>query len=113
MNDLMPSSFSLMHVATNLPSPNMTLVPTLTRLPGLTKASQTASFCSNNKSSITALVSSFTPIRRAGITFVLLTTKTSLDESSSRICENVWCSKLAVFLSTIKRRDSSRLFNGC
>ena len=62
----------------NKPSPKITLVPGFNFLPGFTITSHISpSIRCNNKNSTCAPVSSFTPYKRAGITFVLFLTKQS------------------------------------
>ena len=67
-----------MHSAFNSPFPNLITVPSFTLFAGLAKVTQVLSPISfNNNTSITAFVSSFSPIYLAGITFVSFKTKAS------------------------------------
>ena len=74
----MPSPFFSRHSIKSSPSPKETTVPTLTALALPINTSYSSSLSAfNNTTSIFAPVGTLMPLSLAGITFVLLITKTS------------------------------------
>ena len=112
---LFPSSTISIISPLSFPPPNTILAPTLHFLPGFTSTSHVSCLSSSllrRSTSMAAPVSSFSPIRRAGITLVSLITRQSPALRYSVISLNILCSIAPVFLSSTISLELERSESG-